>query len=64
MNVYILKSDSYWEDGEYIGSNTHGVFNTKELAEQKMDSLPKWEQQDGWSMENKYTITEHKLIEL
>ncbi len=62
MNVYILKSESYWENGEHVGSKTHGVYATKELAEQMVSTLPIWEDEGGWPIKNNYTITEHELI--
>lgn len=57
MNVYILKSESYWANGEHVGSKTHGVYATKELAQQVMHDLPEWG--DEWR--NVYIITEHEL---
>lgn len=61
MNVYIIRCESYWDDGEHIGGKNEGVYATKELAEQTVKDLPIWEDKDGWLWRNEYTITEHKL---
>jgi len=58
MNVYIIRCESYWDDGEHIGGKNEGVYATKELAQQVMSDLPEW----GDSWRNEYTITEHELI--
>lgn len=57
MNVYIIRCESYWDDGEHIGGKNEGVYATKELAQQVMSDLPEW----GDSWRNVYIITEHEL---
>jgi hypothetical protein len=61
MKVYIIRCESYWEDGEHIGGNTQGVYATKELAEQTVKELPIWEDNNGWLWRNEYLITEHEV---
>ncbi len=61
MNVYIIRCESYWGDGEHIGGNTQGVYATKELAEQIVKELPIWEDNNGWLWRNEYLITEHEV---
>jgi hypothetical protein len=61
MSVYILRCESYWDDGSHIGGNVHGIYATKELAEQVMKDLPEWEDKDGWIWRNEYSIQEHEV---
>jgi hypothetical protein len=63
MNVYILECITFDQFGAYISSTTVGVFATKELAEQQMSSMPKYENIDeyGYEFENRYVIKEHKV---
>jgi hypothetical protein len=63
MNVYILECTTFDQFGVCISSTTVNVFATKELAEQQMSSMPKYENIDeyGYEFENRYVIKEHKV---